>query len=283
MVHHAWDNLFGDRMIGSCLRTFRSGPLVTGCPRDGGIMALYQSFREAHRPAGQGMKDRNRPNNFSINKPSKPQRSQSKAKLSSFSYMEAPKIKEPTEKMFGYEINTKQDYKPIAVENTNFGVFTASFIGSNDLSLNDFHNEKLFLFAKCTRRYIPPKDFKFQLPSQRKPEIAFIGRSNVGKSSLIDSLLGYQKIVTISKEAGCTKTINFYAFIKTANSEIATIPIDQHYAYLVDMPGYGFARISKTIMENWKKVLESYLLVRDLSILRCEHLPSLQSLPLTTT
>jgi len=95
-----------------------------------------------------------------------------------------------------------------------------------------------------------------QFPREEYPEIAFLGRSNVGKSSLINALTGGKELAFTSNRPGCTQAINFYQ-------------VDRSY-YLVDLPGYGFARVSKERTIEWKKLIESYLLERqvlELSVL----------------
>jgi len=95
-----------------------------------------------------------------------------------------------------------------------------------------------------------------QFPREEYPEIAFLGRSNVGKSSLINALLGEKGLAFTSNKPGCTQAINFYR-------------VDGSY-YLVDLPGYGYARVSKDQTLQWKKLIESYLLERkvlELSVL----------------
>ncbi|HEM48664.1 MAG TPA: YihA family ribosome biogenesis GTP-binding protein [Caldithrix sp.] len=85
-----------------------------------------------------------------------------------------------------------------------------------------------------------------QLPRDNKPEIAFIGRSNVGKSSLINAICGRKNIAKISSIPGKTKLINYFI-------------VNKSY-YFVDLPGYGFARLPKLILETWAKLIEEYLL-----------------------
>lgn len=77
------------------------------------------------------------------------------------------------------------------------------------------------------------------------PEIAFAGRSNVGKSSLINALLNRKKLARTSSQPGKTQTINFY----NVNKEF----------FLVDLPGYGFAKVSRTEQERWGKMINRYL------------------------
>lgn len=87
-----------------------------------------------------------------------------------------------------------------------------------------------------------------QYPAGDLPEIAFVGRSNVGKSSLINSLLNRKKLVKVSSNPGKTKTINFF----NVNGELI----------LVDLPGYGYAAVSKTEKLKWSYMIESYLTKR---------------------
>ena len=83
------------------------------------------------------------------------------------------------------------------------------------------------------------------LPENDKPEIAFAGKSNVGKSSLINALMTRKSLARISATPGKTQTINFY----NINREI----------YLVDLPGYGYAKVSEKEKEAWGKMIERYL------------------------
>ena len=99
-------------------------------------------------------------------------------------------------------------------------------------------------------RYITPVEFGYQLPRTNVPEYAFIGRSNVGKSSLVNALLGNSKLVRVSKSPGCTQSVNYYALEK--NKQSPTI-------YLVDLPGYGYAKASKTDREAWRTTITGYL------------------------
>jgi len=84
-----------------------------------------------------------------------------------------------------------------------------------------------------------------QCPGDGLPEVAFIGRSNVGKSSLINMLINRKDLAKISKQPGKTQTINYFN-------------VDQLW-YLVDLPGYGYAKISKSKREEWQKMISFYL------------------------
>jgi len=84
-----------------------------------------------------------------------------------------------------------------------------------------------------------------QLPSPLYPECAFAGRSNVGKSSLMNRLLGRKGFVKVSGKPGKTQGLNFFL-------------VDESY-YLVDLPGYGYAKVSKSMQEKWQKLITAYL------------------------
>lgn len=84
-----------------------------------------------------------------------------------------------------------------------------------------------------------------KLPDNNLPEIAFAGKSNVGKSSLINALMNRKALARTSQNPGKTQTINFY----NLNKEM----------YLVDLPGYGYAQVSQEIREKWGKMIEKYL------------------------
>lgn len=86
-------------------------------------------------------------------------------------------------------------------------------------------------------------------PKDGKPEFAFIGRSNVGKSSLINALIERKALAHVSGKPGKTQSLNYYL----VNGEW----------YLVDLPGYGYARISKSQRLKWEKMIHSYLKQRD--------------------
>ena len=92
-------------------------------------------------------------------------------------------------------------------------------------------------------------------PSGSLPEIAFLGRSNVGKSSLINALTGYKKLAFTSNTPGRTQTINFYR-------------VDDKF-FLVDLPGYGYARVPKGFTDQWKLLIDSYLSNRETLVLSC--------------
>ena len=86
-------------------------------------------------------------------------------------------------------------------------------------------------------------------PKGQKPEFAFIGRSNVGKSSLINMLMDRKGLAKVSGKPGKTQMLNFYQ-------------IDALW-HIVDLPGYGYAKISKTQRHKWEKMIHSYLKHRE--------------------
>lgn len=100
-----------------------------------------------------------------------------------------------------------------------------------------------------------------KLPDNDLAEIAFAGKSNVGKSSLINALMNRKNLARTSSEPGKTQTINFYlldAFRKTADAAGGEGKEDLPL-YFVDLPGYGYAKVSKSEVEKWGKLIERYL------------------------
>lgn len=84
-----------------------------------------------------------------------------------------------------------------------------------------------------------------QLPEPFLPEIAFAGRSNVGKSSLINKLIGRRSLVKVSSRPGKTQGLNYFQ-------------VGQQF-FLVDLPGYGFAKVPKAMQNSWQSLITSYL------------------------
>ena len=84
-----------------------------------------------------------------------------------------------------------------------------------------------------------------RIPDNIRPEAAFAGKSNVGKSSLINALMNRKSLARISAQPGKTQTINFYNV--------------NHQLYFVDLPGYGYAKVSLEEKEKWGKMVEKYL------------------------
>jgi GTP-binding protein len=102
-------------------------------------------------------------------------------------------------------------------------------------------------------------------PESNLPEIAFIGRSNVGKSSMINALLGRKKLVKVGNTPGKTRLINFFN-------------VDNKYMF-VDLPGYGYAKVSKAERKKWGKLIENYITKRSqlkacVLIIDCRRIPA---------
>lgn len=100
-----------------------------------------------------------------------------------------------------------------------------------------------------TARFISSHDALSKLPKPQIPEFAFIGRSNVGKSSLLNMLCNNQKLAKISSTPGKTQTINHFI-------------IDENW-YMVDLPGYGYAKTSKKLKKKWAGFTFDYLFKRE--------------------
>lgn len=92
-----------------------------------------------------------------------------------------------------------------------------------------------------------------QLPKERLPEIGLVGRSNVGKSSLINTLLGKPGLARTSNTPGRTQTLNYYRITPDGKSPF----------YLVDMPGYGFAAVNQAKRADWGDLIEQYASTRE--------------------
>ncbi|MCL2574537.1 MAG: ribosome biogenesis GTP-binding protein YihA/YsxC [Defluviitaleaceae bacterium] len=108
---------------------------------------------------------------------------------------------------------------------------------------------------------VEPKGF----PESGLPEIAFVGRSNVGKSSLINALINRKALARVSKQPGKTRTINFYNI--------------ENNLYFVDLPGYGYAKASKAELAKWGPMIEGYLKKREqlkciIQLIDIRHPPS---------
>lgn len=106
-----------------------------------------------------------------------------------------------------------------------------------------------------------------QYPEDNLYEVAFAGRSNVGKSSLLNLLTGRKKLAKVSGNPGKTRTINFYE-------------INEAFR-IVDLPGYGYAKVSKSLSEGWGDMMESYFenregLLKVIQLVDIRHAPSKQ-------
>lgn len=110
---------------------------------------------------------------------------------------------------------------------------------------------------------------KSQYPNTDIPEIAFAGRSNVGKSSLLNLLTNRKALARVSSAPGKTRTINFYLI----NDEFR----------IVDLPGYGYAKVSKSVSESWGDMMEKYLssrenLLKVVQLVDIRHKPTAQDI-----
>src|SRR5690606_27267177 len=104
-----------------------------------------------------------------------------------------------------------------------------------------------------------------QYPETELPELALAGRSNVGKSSFINKLIGRKSMARISSKPGKTQTLNFYKI--------------EEDLFFVDVPGYGYAKVSKSEREAWGKMIETYITGREqlravIQIVDLRHPPS---------
>lgn len=84
-----------------------------------------------------------------------------------------------------------------------------------------------------------------QYPRDGLPEVAFLGRSNVGKSSLLNALAGSRTLARVSAQPGRTQTVNFFRV--------------DHEMYLADLPGYGYARVPEEVRAGWERIVTAYL------------------------
>ncbi len=94
-----------------------------------------------------------------------------------------------------------------------------------------------------------------QYPEEQRPAVAFIGRSNVGKSSLINSLTRIRQLAHVSGKPGKTQSINFYELLMRIDGGE-----ERHPVHLVDLPGYGYAKAARESRKTWAKFIEEYFL-----------------------
>jgi GTP-binding protein len=99
-------------------------------------------------------------------------------------------------------------------------------------------------------------------PAPDRPEFAFIGRSNVGKSSLINMLCNNEKLAKTSGSPGKTQMLNHFEIVSN-NGEEGKKPVADKKWYLVDLPGYGFAKVSIRSRRKWEQMIENYLRKRE--------------------
>lgn len=104
---------------------------------------------------------------------------------------------------------------------------------------------KLFSEGNCQVAFVKSAYNNSQLPEASYPEIAFAGRSNVGKSSLINRLVNRRGLVKVSSKPGKTQSLNFF--------------LAGESLYLVDLPGYGYAKVPRRVLNDWEGMITSYL------------------------
>jgi GTP-binding protein len=119
--------------------------------------------------------------------------------------------------------------------------------------MSDSFSASASLGKSCRVEFITSVFKNSQLPAPDYPEIAFAGRSNVGKSSLINKLINRRGLVKVSARPGKTQSLNYF--------------LVENDLYLVDLPGYGFAKVPKKVKNDWQGMITSYLEKRE--SLRC--------------
>eukprot|EP00555_Chaetoceros_dichaeta_P014597 CAMPEP_0198271610 /NCGR_PEP_ID=MMETSP1447-20131203/49882_1 /TAXON_ID=420782 /ORGANISM="Chaetoceros dichaeta, Strain CCMP1751" /LENGTH=245 /DNA_ID=CAMNT_0043964289 /DNA_START=185 /DNA_END=919 /DNA_ORIENTATION=- len=123
-------------------------------------------------------------------------------------------------------------------------------------------------FQKSRFEYVSPKLFEHQLPTNPNvPEVAFLGRSNVGKSSLINAITHQKALARISKRPGRTQQVNYFALVphhvKDDGSAYRTVDArNGPIGYLIDLPGYGYGKAPEETVDAWQAATQSFLLDR---------------------
>ena len=122
------------------------------------------------------------------------------------------------------------------------------------------------LLSSSTFHYISPKDLKWSLPKHKLPEVAFLGRSNVGKSSLINALMR-QKLCLTSKSPGRTQQAYYYGLIPNSVSarigkDESKLNIASAAGFVIDLPGYGYAKAPDGVVGDWQSTTQDILLDR---------------------
>jgi len=111
--------------------------------------------------------------------------------------------------------------------------------------LTNVTQDETLKFSVRTARFVKSAQQADDFPRDQRPEIAFCGRSNIGKSSLLNTLTNSRGLARTSSTPGRTQTINFFCI----NERL----------YFVDLPGYGFAKVAKEVRNNWGTMIENYL------------------------
>lgn len=111
--------------------------------------------------------------------------------------------------------------------------------------------------------YIISSPEYLKCPTPDKPEYAFIGRSNVGKSSLINMLCDNDKLAKTSGSPGKTQLINHFEIESSLDESAGKLKVNIFKWYLVDLPGYGFAKVSISSRRRWEQMIENYLRKRE--------------------
>ena len=114
---------------------------------------------------------------------------------------------------------------------------------------------------KSARYIISSPDYE-KCPKPDKPEFAFFGRSNVGKSSLINMLCNNRKLAKTSSEPGKTQLINHFEIVSTSSAVHPGKKKDEKW-YLVDLPGYGYAKVAQKDRRRWEQMIEGYIRKRE--------------------
>lgn len=130
----------------------------------------------------------------------------------------------------------------IAAQSANQNLFNG-FVQSN-FAIPSF-------FQKASFEYFPPAHFNHELPTGQTPEVAFLGRSNVGKSNLINALMR-RPLAKVSKQPGRTQNVFYFGLVQDTNA----------IGYLIDLPGYGFAVGPDKAVDSWQKITQDFLLQR---------------------
>lgn len=125
-----------------------------------------------------------------------------------------------------------------------------------------FRNSTDIMRIRRSTYIISSPDFQ-QCPKPDKPEYAFIGRSNVGKSSLINMLCDNDKLAKTSSSPGKTQLINHFEIESSLDEPEGRLKAGTFAWYLVDLPGYGFAKVSISSRRRWEQMIENYLRKRE--------------------